>query len=301
MEKQFVLISDSSCDLPVELAKEKEVRVVPFYVTFDGEQYYKEVAEMSLEEFFDRVIKDPDTIPKTSMPSIQDFVDAFVPFVKNGEKVVCICISTKFSGSYDSARNARELVLEEYPDAYIAVIDARVNTVLQADFVLEAARLRDAGVSPEESVKRLEEIRESGRIFFTVGNLDYLIAGGRIGKVASVAGTILGLRPVITLKEGEIFASGVGRSRRSTLSKCVELLVKYVKENNAAPEDWVLDIGYGADYEEALQFREQIVSALKDADFRIEKDQIPIFRIGAAIAVHTGPYALGVTILKKAI
>ena len=301
MKKQFALISDSSCDLPQELAKEKEVRVVPFYVTFDGEQYFKEGVEMSGEEFYERAIGDPKTIPKTSMPSIQDFADAFIPFVKNGEKVVCICISTKFSGSYDSARNARELVLEEYPDACIAVIDARVNTVLQADYVLEAVRLRDQGISPEESVERLLEIRDSGRIFFTVGNLDYLIAGGRIGKVASVAGSVLGLRPVITLKEGEIFASGVGRSRRSTLSKCAELLVKYVKENNAVPGEWVLDIGYGADHEEALQFREQIVTALHEAGFMIRPEDIPIFRIGAAIAVHTGPYALGVTILKKAV
>ncbi len=85
------------------------------------------------------------------------------------------------------------------------------------------------------------------------------------------------------------------------MAKCLDLLTNYVKERKATPEEYVLDIGYGAEYEEGVQFREQVVSALKSVGFNISVEDIPIFRVGSAIAVHTGPYALGVTILKRAI
>ena len=301
MERQFELISDGSCDLPADYVSANEVTVVPFYVTFDGENYFKEGTQLSVREFYQRMVDDPKTFPKTSMPAIQDYADVFSGFAKEGKAVICICISSKFSGSFQAAVNAREVVLEEYPGARIFVIDARINTVLQGLYVMEAVKLRDAGKEPEESVKILEDIRSSGRIFFTVGNMDYLKAGGRIGKVASLAGSVLGIRPVITLKEGEIFGSGVGRSRRSTVAKSLELLINYVQEIHATPEEYVLDIGYGYDYDEAVAFRKQVVEALGKIGFSTAEKDIPLLLIGAGIAVHTGPHALGVTILRRAL
>jgi DegV family protein with EDD domain len=123
----------------------------------------------------------PTVFPKTSMPSVQDYVDVFTPIVKAGEGVLCICITTKFSGSYNSAVNARNMLLEDYPDAKIEVIDSTLNTVEEGIFVREAARMKAAGLSLEESVQALERIKSTGRIIFTVGSLDYLIHGGRIG------------------------------------------------------------------------------------------------------------------------
>ena len=104
----------------------------------------------------------------------QDYVDAFLPFVKAGIPIICICTTTKFSGSMQSALNAKAILEEEYPNAQIYVCDSTVNTVLQGIYVLEAVRLRDAGKSYQESIDRLNEIKSSGRIFFTVGNMEYL-------------------------------------------------------------------------------------------------------------------------------
>ena len=101
--------------------------------------------------------------------------------------MICICITTKFSGSMQSATTARDMILEEYPKARITVIDAEINTVLQGLYVLEACRLRDLGWEYDRMVERLLAIRESGRIFFTIGNIDYLKHGGRIGKVMGIA------------------------------------------------------------------------------------------------------------------
>ena len=299
MSDVYQIISDGSCDLTPEWAKEHQVTVVPFYVSFDSEKYLKENVELGIREFYQQMVDNPKVYPKSSMPSVQDYADVFEPLAKAGTPVICICITTKFSGSMQSAINAREMILEDYPEAEITIIDSTINTVLQGLYVMEAVRLRDAGVGYQESVKRLEEIKSTGRIFFTVGDIEYLKHGGRIGKVAGVAGSLLGIRPVITLKQGEIFPSGIGRSRKSTTSKCIDLLINYIKENGGDIKRFSLDIGFGYDREEAVSFKEQAMKALAEAGFEV--DDIPLLQIGATISVHTGPYPLGFGIIEKSI
>lgn len=299
MSEAYHIISDGSCDLPTELVKEKNVTVVPFYVSFDEEHYQKEIVEIGIREFYQKMVDNPRVFPKTSMPSVQDYVDVFQPLAQSGTPIICICITAKFSGSLQSALNARQLVLEECPEAQIAVIDSTIDTVLQGQYVLEAVRLRDSGAGFRETVERLEAIKDTGRIFFTVGDMEYLKHGGRIGKVASVAGSVLGIRPVITLKQGEIFASGIGRSRKKTLAKTMDLLLAYLKEQNADAEDYSIAIGFGYDYEEAVEFRREASAALRAEGYDVE--EIPIYQIGATISVHTGPYPLGFGVLEKSI
>lgn len=219
MSEAFHIISDGSCDLPAELVQAKNITVVPFYVSFDDVNYLKENVDIGIRDFYQQMVDRKGVYPKSSMPSAHDYEEAFLPFAENKIPVICICITTKFSGSMQSALNARSLVLEKYPHAEITVIDATINTVLQGLYVLEAMNLRDSGTSYQDTVKRLEQIKSTGRIFFTVGNMEYLKHGGSIGKVAALAGGILDIRPVITLKQGEIFPSGIDRGRKRTTQK----------------------------------------------------------------------------------
>lgn len=147
MKETFHIISDGSCDLPTELVQEKNITVVPFYVSFDDEHYFKEIAEIGVRDFYQQMVDRKGVYPKSSMPSIRDYEEVFLPFAEAGTPVICICITTKFSGSMQSALNARSLVLEKHPQAEITVIDATINTVLQGQYVLEAVSLRDNGVS----------------------------------------------------------------------------------------------------------------------------------------------------------
>ena len=301
MCEAFHIISDGSCDLPTELAQEKNITVVPFYVSFDDEHYLKENVEIGIRDFYQQMVDRKGVYPKSSMPSIQDYQEAFLPFAQAGIPVICICITTKFSGSMQSALNARALLLEKYPQAEITVIDATINTVLQGQYVLEAARLRDQGVSYTDTVTRLEEIKHTGRIFFTVGNMEYLKHGGRIGKVAALAGSVLDIRPVITLKQGEIFPSGADRGRKRTTKKALELLLAYLRENGEhglGVERYSIAVGYGYDIEEGAAFRDHALDTLQKKGYDIE--EIPLYQIGATIAVHTGPYPLGFGIIEKA-
>ena len=139
----------------------------------------------------------------------------------------------------------------------------------------------------------------TGRIFFTVGNMEYLKHGGRIGKVAALAGGILDVRPVITLKQGEIFPSGIDRGRKRTTQKTIELLLDYLKESSLSIDCFSIAVGYGYDYEEGTAFRDHALSTLQSKGYAIK--EIPIYQIGATIGVHTGPYPLGFGIIEKAL
>ena len=297
MQEKIQIVSDGSLDLPNELVEEKRIKVVPFYVSFDGETYVKEKEELDVREFYQKMVDHPQVFPKTSMPSVQDYYDVFEPLVKEGTAVICICITQKFSGSMQSATTAKDMILEEYPDAKITVIDARVNTVLQGLFVLEACRLKDQGLEYDRIIESILKIRETGRIFFTIGSIDYLKHGGRIGKVAGIAGSALKIKPRITLKEGEIFNSGITRNRKKSLEKVVDMLKEYLDEVDAKPGEYSFCIGFGYDRKEADEFKDMLKDLVRE---RLGIDEIGIYQIGATIGVHTGPYPIGVGIIKHA-
>lgn len=296
MNQTVQIISDGSCDLTPEAAKELGVLLVPFYVSFDSEAYFKEGLELNVREFYQKMVDQPTVFPKTSMPSVDDYYQVFEPLAKEDIPAICICITTKFSGSMQSAMTAREMILEQYPSARITVIDSTINTVLQGLYVKEACRLRDLNTTYDTMVERLLAIRESGRIFFTIGSIDYLKHGGRIGKLAGLAGSALRIKPLITLKSGEIQSSGISRNREKSMQKVVELLSAYLDELHAKPGEYSFAIGYGYDYEEACHFRDMLASLVKE---RLGIENPPICQIGATIGVHTGPYPIGVGIIRR--
>lgn len=291
------IVSDGSCDLGAKIAADRDITVVPFYVSFDSTTYQKEIEELEVREFYQKMVDNPTVFPKTSMPSVDDYYRVFERSAKEGEAVICICITAKFSGSLQSATTARDMILEEYPGAVITVIDSILDTVLQGLYVLEACRLRDLGWEYEKIVSRLLEIRESGRIFFTVGSIDYLKHGGRIGKLAGLAGSALKIKPIITLKEGEIFNSGIVRNRQKSMKKVIELLEEFFDERKVKPGEYSFCVGYGYDYEEACRFKDMLAEPVKE---RLGIDDIMVHQIGATIGVHTGPYPLGVGIIRRA-
>ena len=148
----------------------------------------------------------------------------------------------------------------------------------------------DAGCTLDEAVTWLEAEKSTNNIFFTVGNLDYLIKGGRIGKVTGRAANILGIKPMILFKEGEIFSGGVARGRQKSFEKALEQLMAYLAERNATPDDYCITVGYGYDEEEGKRLWMQTRAALR-AKYPTSKCEVGLLQIGCTIAVHTGPYA----------
>jgi DegV family protein with EDD domain len=281
----------------MELREQYKIQVVPFYVSFDGEHYEKEIDEIGIRDVYERMVREPEVYPKTSLPSVQNYVDAFTPHARAGRGVICMTITHTLSGSYNAAMNAQKIVCEQYPDAKITILNSKVATVTLGIYALEAARMQQAGYTYEEAVSALQgSMLDTGRIFFTVGDLAYLQHGGRIGKLAGMAGSVLRLKPMITLRDAAIESSGVARSRKKSMGKTLELLKSYFQETGDDPDEYRYSVGFGYDEEEGRQYLETVNDCIRELG---AKESAGFVQIGATICVHTGPYALGVGIMKK--
>ena len=291
-DNNYVIVSDSSCDLPDELIKENNIKVVPFYVSLDGNDYLKERVNLQVRDFYEKMVNESNLNPKTTLPSVADYEDVFEEQIKAGNSIICVCITSKFSGSYNSASVAKENCLEKYPNAKITVIDSMVNTGVQGLLVLEIARMKRDGKTYDEAIKLANAMRKTGRIFFTVGNLEYLRKGGRIGKLVGIVGATLKIKPIIVLRDGEIFSAGISFTRKKSFLKATDAALNYFKENKENPDDYQLITGYGYDIEEGKLYNEKLKEILK-------REDVLLIQIGATIGVHTGPYPLGVGFIKK--
>ena len=294
----FDIITDSACDLTLDTAKQLGIEVVPFYVSLDGEHYRKEGLEIPVRDFYQFMVDNPAAYPKTSLASIEDFEKAFRAHAEAGRAVLCLVFTGKMSGCVGSARNARDLVLEDYPDARIEVIDSAAATVTESTMVENAVAMRDAGCTLDETVTWLEAEKSTNQIFFTVGDLDYLIKGGRIGKVTGRAANMLGLKPMILFKEGEIFSGGVARGRQKSFEKALEQLMNYLDAHGGTPDDYRITVGYGYDADEGKRLWMQTRAALR-AKYPGAQCEVGLLQIGCTIAVHTGPYALGMGVMRR--
>ena len=176
----YQIISDGSCDLGPERSRRDDITIVPYYVSFDGEKFYKEIEEMDVRQFYHHIVEHPKIFPKTSLPTVQDYMDAFMSAVSRGKDVICLCLTSKFSGSFNCARTAADLIREKYARAKIAVVDTTLATALQGLLVQECARMRDRGIDFNTALEKIEKMKTTGRIFFSVGSMDYLIHGGRV-------------------------------------------------------------------------------------------------------------------------
>ena len=293
----FGIVSDSSCDLPESYVQTEQVEIVSFYLSFDGEEYYREGKEISIPEFYQRMAENPDCFPKTSMPSIQDYVGAFLSFVKKGLPVLCICLSRKLSGSLQAAVNAKQVVEEQFQGARIEVVDSCLATALQGMLVKNAVEMRNAGKTLDEAAEALRSLRQSGHIFFTTDDLKYLEHGGRIGKVASVAGSVLKIKPLIQFYDGELGSAELCRGRKKSLQKIIDKMESYIQDLKIEPEDYFLVTGVGLWVPEYDEFKMRLRERLGTSGFRVREWED--IQIGATIGVHTGPYPLGAGLLRQ--
>lgn len=289
---EYLICCDSSGDIPNELIEQYGIHMIPYYVSFDREHYMKEREDITIDGFYEKIMTEK-IFPKTSLPSIEDYKSVFEKALEQNLDVMCICLSHKFSGSYQAAVNARNILLEEYPGANIIVIDSAWATAAEGLFILQAAKMKQVGYTLEENVTRLEQLKQKGRIVFTVDTLDYLQEGGRIGKAASLAGKMLNLKPLIQMKEGELIPYSNVRGRKKALEKIVEMAKEYFEETQENPKDYEFVMTQCAALEEALQIQPKV-----EEIFGIQMQYQP-FLIGTTIGTYTGPRVVGISFMKR--
>ena len=286
----FQIISDGGCDFTRSEVLRHKVDIIPFYVTLDQETYLKEGVDISKEEYFMRLLGDKNLFPKTAQPSPQDYIDAYTQHLAAGKDIISLTISSKLSGTYNSAKLAADTLAEDYPNRTIIVIDS-LNCALGQGLILkEIVKMRDKGFPIHETARLAGEVIKSAKIYFSLETLEYLKRGGRVGPTTALVGGILGLCPVLHLVDGEIQQLDSVRGKARVFKLMKEGVIAALKDNI---HDVNLSVGHILRLDEATKFNTELELAL-GMDTRN-----PVVEIGATIGTHAGPGALAVAYCKK--
>ncbi|MBR2852672.1 MAG: DegV family protein [Anaerotignum sp.] len=286
----YKIIADSSCDIPISLMKDNDISYVPFNVSFDQETYLEELKDITPDEFYEKINAEK-LFPKTSLPSVQSYMDAMEAALKENKDVLCLCLSSKFSGSFQSAMNAANILSESYPEHVIKVIDTTCATACEGMMVLEACRMKDAGMDINAVAEKLEVLKETSRIFVTVDSLEHLQKGGRIGKASAMAGTILNIKPIIAMKDGELHPESKVRGSKKALKQIVDM----AKGKIGDEKDQYRIIFVRGDKEREATAAE-LANELRAEGYDVAED---VWTVGITIGSHIGPTPIAVCMLKK--
>ena len=228
------IITDSTSDIDLKYAQELNVEVVPLKVIIDGKEY-KDRIDLQPEEFYDLLVNS-QTLPSTSQPSPQDFVDLYETAKNNNDSVIVITLSSVISGTYQSANLAKDLV--DYDDIY--VIDSLGTTQMQRLLVLKAVALRNEGMNAQDLYTFLEAYKHRIRLFAFVDTLEYLYKGGRLSRTAATAGTLLKFKPIIGFDEGKLDVFAKARGTQKATAKIIDL----IQQDGEMDLDEPICIGY---------------------------------------------------------
>ena len=271
------VVTDSSCDLPNDLAVELGIEIVPLTIRF-GDDEFVDRRDLSPKEFWARCATSP-VLPETAAPSAGAFEQTFRAAKAAGaDGVVCINISSKLSATYQAATVAAKAMEGELP---VRVVDSRSVTMGLGAMVLTAARLAGAGKSIDDVAGAAEDLVGRTRVLGTLDTLENLKKGGRIGGAKAMLGSMLSLKPVIWVKDGLVEEESKQRTRSRALRYLAD---KVAEESKAGIENLAVMHGDAPDLDEFLD--------LLDAHF--PREDIVVGDIGAVIGTHGGPRVMGV-------
>lgn len=277
--RDFVLVTDSSCDLPQTLVEKFELTVVPLTVTVDGKTYknFLDESEIGFKEFYDYSRSGADI--KTSCPSLDAFNEAFCKILDSGKDILYIGFSSALSATTQNARITAEELGEKYPDAKIIVVDSLAASMGQGLLIKYVFEEKEKGKTIDQVAAYAEMIKLNICHWFTVSDLMYLKRGGRISATTAIAGTALNVKPVMhTDDEGRLTNVGKARGRKASLNA---LLAK-MKETAINPKDQTIYISHGDCEDEVKEFAKLIK---KEVGFK----EVVINYVGPVIGGHTGP------------
>ena len=279
--QEVKIVADTACELTLADAVYIDVDLVPFNITIDGITSFKDTLDISPAEFYKKT-KEKGAHPKTSLPSPGDYLEVFKRSAKEGKDIICICLSSGLSGSYQSAVTAAANIKDEYPDIKIYVVDSNLATCLLCSIVRDAAELARQGVPSEKIVKAIETAKADFIGTFTVDSLEQLVRGGRVSKAAGVAGSVLDIKPIIHLKDGKLEPGVKLRGRKKAIAYTVDKLEEWFRGKNY--NDYRIFALYGDNIEEGREIQASIAKKLN-----IPQSEIYIHAAGSTIGAHTGP------------
>lgn len=273
------IVTDSTADLPEGMAEELEITVVPLKVFF-GEEAYRDGVDITPDQFFARLAKS-HVLPTTSQPSVGDFLEVYQSLSQEADGIVSIHIAASLSGTVEAASLARQSLAEGCP---IEIMDSSSTSLGLGLVVMKAAAAARAGASLEEVAAVARRAAEQLHIYFMVDTLEYLQRGGRIGRAQAFLGTLLQVKPILSIRDGVVHPLERVRTRAKALDRLFELITAFPSVTD-----------FGVVHATTPQDAQALVQRLGNA-----RPDTPVFlsRLGPVVGTHGGPGVVGVGALE---
>jgi len=273
------IVTDSSADLPADLVRQHGITVLPCYVVVD-DQTFKDGVEINADDFYRRLQADGRT-PTTAQPTVADFQEVYRDLAGQGDQVLSIHVSGKLSGTLNSAEQAKASL----DGAEIELIDSQLASIPLGLAVLDAAVTASEGGSLQEVAEKVRQGLGLHHGLFALDTLEYLYKGGRIGKARAFMGSVLHVKPILRLQDGEAHPVERPRNRERAMRRLVELASELAPVRRLA-------VIYSTDADRMATLKQDLTGLLP-------ADQIIEARFGSTLGTYIGPDALGVAITQE--
>lgn len=269
------IITDSTCDIEAAQAAKLGIETIPLRVLF-GDQSFEDGVDLSKADFYEKLAH-AKVLPTTSQVNPDAFVKAFEAHVEAGDTVVCICISEKLSGTYQSAMIAKDMVKGD-----IYVVDSNSATIGASILVRHAVKLRDAGKSASDIHAELCAMAKKVKLVAVVNTLKYLKMGGRISSTTAVVGGLLGISPIVAVEDGAVNSVGKVRGQKAAIA----FMEQYIKDHGI-DTNYPIGFAYSGDN---LADMQQVMHHFNFADCFYDQ-------LGTVIGTHAGPGAIAISFI----
>ena len=270
------IICDSISDLPIEIIEKHDIEIIPLTVLFNGKEYL-DGENLSNTEFY-KMLRETDSMPKTSQATYAQFKSIFEKY--DDKEILYIAGSSSASGTYQSS-----IIAKNDGHDNVTVFDTQNLSIGSALFVIKACEMVEKGYSIKEIVSKLEELKNSEEVIFSVDNLEYLKMGGRISSTKAILGNLLSIKPILEVKDGLVAQKSQVRGKKQIYSTLVNSLVN--KYGNDLSNRTII-IGAGDNEDDFNILKEAL---LKEATVK----ELYFVNIGCVICSHSGPGVVGIS------
>jgi DegV family protein with EDD domain len=273
------IITDSASDIPKEISEKYKITVVPLYIIFGNDTYRDDKSQLTLKKFYDMIRKSA-VMPTTSQPTPGDFLEVYKELLKTHDSIINILISNKMSGTIASA----ELAAKELPGADITIIDSEKVHIVCGAIVIRAAEMALSGASKEDIIDEVKKIKEKVNVLFIPSTLEFLKKGGRIGRAKALLASLLELKPILTLHDGEVSPYKNTRRWEQGKQEIINLMESMIKKTGKL-HVFVADSDMKTEGDE-------FESRIKN---KFNPGELVRTEIGTVVGSHIGPGTLAVT------
>ncbi|MFF2875819.1 DegV family protein [Gottfriedia sp. NPDC057991] len=280
------IITDSAADLSKEIIEQYNIDVIPLRVYSEDEKEYFDGLTLDSKTLFNEMRS--GKVFKTSLPSYEYIYNTFVKYAKENTSCIYIAFSSELSGTYQSAVMVKNEFDEEFPDFDLEIFDTKSASIGQGLIAVNAAKLAMNGATKEEVVNNIKHSIQHIEHIFTVDDLQYLVRGGRLSKVAGFVGNLLNIKPILHVEDGKLIPLEKIRGSKKLIKRILEIMES--RGTNLSTQ--LIGISHGDDLDKAIEIKNALAETFGCKEFVINS-------IGSAIGAHAGPGTLAIFFMNE--